>query len=95
MERDTLTIMPWEKVWHSWYMSCYALLQPITILPSTGAQGEGASAGQLACGYLGIGSFRMMVLEWAGRASLTWAHGGVVAGSLLTQWPTALRAVRG
>lgn len=45
---------------------------------------------------LGIGvsgKERLMVLERAGRASLTWAHGGVVAGSLLTQWPAALRAV--
>lgn len=47
---------------------------------------------------LGIGASereRLMVLEWAGRASLTWAHSGVVAGSLLTQRPAALRAVRG
>lgn len=94
MERDTPTIMPWGKFVHVmlWSTSTdYYFAEQWSL-------GDGASAVQLVCGYLALeasGRERLVVLEWAGRASLTWAHGAVVAGSLLTQWPAALRAVRG
>lgn len=44
-------------------------------------------------GFGALGIVWLEVQERAGWTLLTWAHGCVVAGSLLTQWPTALRAV--
>lgn len=89
---NTPTIMPWERV--GTIGTCHAMFY-LNLLQSCRAMELWERGPQLDNWFVGAsGRERQMVLERAGRDFLTWAHGGVVAGSLLTQWPAALCAVR-
>lgn len=85
--------MPWER-FGTLGTSCYVPLNPLQSCRAVELRERGLSW-TVGVWVLAIGASgrERMVLERAGWAFLTWAHGGVVTGSLLTQWPAALRAV--